>query len=223
MGHPMGYSTSPSNRLAGCIQWRPQSLHTIGRRNTRQTNSSIYAMSITDSKIQAALTLLGAHDIDPSDYGYPQPYLEACGVRFFTSREMTSPGKSALALGYADLIPPTAWWPRGALLALIADRCRDAAGAPVRMRNWWRPKDVNARGGGTTRSAHIPALAVDLDYRTRAQRARAVKRVIRPLYGSGLLEMGLGIGWRTTHIDCFSEHGQRFWKYSKKVLRPSWA
>lgn len=144
-----------------------------------------------------------------------EDYLAACGVHYFPGREVAAAHKPfiANALGYGPwLLPHVRLWSRAAVLGLLADQLRRAAGAAVRCRNWWRPHDYNLRVGGAAASDHVDACAFDLDFGSRLQRGRAQK-VVEHYYSVGMFDMSLGVGARTIHVGVFSPGGHRRWKY----------
>lgn len=145
-------------------------------------------------------------------------YLGRVGVRHFAASEIAMPlGDSRRAkmrqCGYDDLIPPVTWWPRLALLLLIADRCRMVCGSPVMVRWAWRPEELNALVGGAQYSDHITCHAIDLEFRSRGDRAKVQSSVLEHLWSLSLFDISLGIGWRIAHVGAFSPRGHRRWKY----------
>lgn len=103
--------------------------------------------------------------VEPTDYpmtrtGF-QSYLDDTGVEFFSAEGMVEPHQSSVArsLGYAQLLPPHAWWPRGGALALLADELRALVGERVEMRNWWRRRATTPRSTAATRATTSPPTA----------------------------------------------------------------
>ncbi len=144
-------------------------------------------------------------------------YLKAAGVRSVTAADLTTPHHPDIAarLGFHDFLPPKEWWPRGAALALLAQRLGDAAGQGITIRNWWRPPAYNQDPvvGGARNGDHPTATALDLDYRTAAARARA-ERMLRSLNSQApWLGLSLGLGPQTTHVGIGSPRGRREWHY----------
>ncbi len=144
-------------------------------------------------------------------------YLKAAGVRAVTAAELTTPHHPAIAarLGFRDFLPPKEWWPRGAALALLAQRLGVVGGQPVTVRNWWRPAAYNEDPGvaGARNGDHPTATALDLDYASKAARAKA-ERVLRSLSTEApWLRLSLGLGPQTTHVGIGSPRGHREWHY----------
>ncbi len=172
--------------------------------------------------LQQAIVFFGGNEVDPTGYlmtenGF-QSYLDDTGIQHFSAGEMLSPNQleAANGLGYSLFLPPHVWWPRGATLALLADKLRNMVGEPVKMRNWWRPCSYNEdeKVGGASESDHITAHAVDLDYRSSDSR-RTAERGLREMYEQETwLELSLGLGYQTTHVGILSPKGQRIWTYS---------
>lgn len=169
---------------------------------------------------ERAIADFGGSVVDPT--GYPMTvdgfarYLDDTGVEHFTASEMTTPNHRDVAarLGYEVFLPPHGWWPRGAALALLADRLRDLVAESVAMRNWYRPQPYNDHPtvGGSTESDHIIAAGVDLDYRSAAAYSTAVEELRRLQRTEPWLELSLGEYGRATHVGIASPNGQRTWR-----------
>lgn len=176
-----------------------------------------------DSLFTEAITRFGGTFVEPTDHpmtvaGF-QEYLGASGVRHFSAREMTTPHNPAVAsrLGYDTFLPPHAWWPRGAALALIADELRTLVGEPVKMRNWWRPPAYNQRVDGAADSDHVTGHGVDLDYRSADSRRRAEARLRELAAEHDDLQFSFGLGNQTTHVGILSPGRSRDWTYASYV------
>lgn len=166
-----------------------------------------------------AITLFGRTPVDASHFdatvdGF-QNFLTSTGIQHFSAREMVTPNHKDIArrLGYDEFLPEQAWWDRGAALAACADVLREAVGEPVRMRNWWRPRDYNSEVGGAAGSDHVTAHGVDLDYRSADSRRIAEAQLREWQRDEDWLEMSLGLGGRTTHVGIGSPRGRRDWTY----------
>lgn len=154
-------------------------------------------------------------DVDPYAFHVDdfQRYLSQVGVKYFSADEVTRPYQQDIAaqLGIVKLLPDRAWWPRGAALFLLADIIRSKVGSPVHCRNWYRSQKYNSLVGGVHGSTHLTAHAVDLDYKTKAHR-RIAERFLDKLWTTDQwLDLGIGLGAKTTHIDIF--HRRRIWEY----------
>lgn len=181
---------------------------------------------------RGAILLLGGHPIEPEGYARSvegfQAYLNEAGRGLVVNTDAEEMCKAhqrdkAEALGYGRyLVPPVGCYPRGVLLALIFQRMRDAAKAPIVIRNWWRPEDYNSRVGGSRGSSHIRAASLDCDF-SSPRYCDAARAIIRPLYESGLFDMGLGLGHATIHFSAFdSADVGEVWTYGD-FRRPGWA
>jgi hypothetical protein len=142
-------------------------------------------------------------------------YLKAAGVRALSAAELTTPHYPNIAarLGFQNFLPPKDWWARGAALALLAQRLDEAAGEHITVRNWWRPPAYNQDPGvgGARNGDHPTATALDLDYPSRAARAKA-ERALRSLEAQApWLGLSLGLGPQTTHVGIGSPRGHREW------------
>lgn len=149
--------------------------------------------------------------------GFDQ-YLKASGVRTVTASELTTPNHPAVAAryGYSAFLPAKEWWPRGAALALLAERLANAAGSPVHIRNWWRPAEYNSDPAvkGAPNGDHPTASALDIDYATQSGRMRA-ERLLRELKRTApWMNLSLGLGPLTTHVGLASPKGSREWHYA---------
>ena len=168
---------------------------------------------------ETAVQIFGGRVVDPKSFPFSQSgfqsYLDATGVKYFSSKEMTMPHRVAKAnkAGFSILLPPYKWWPRGAALAKLADILRNLVNRPVRMRNWWRPTEYNQLVGGAKNSDHIPAKGIDLDYQNRGDRRKAEKFLMNFRKQNPWIQMSLGLGARTTHIGLLTKRGERTWTY----------
>lgn len=178
-----------------------------------------------ERRLTTAINRFGGTVSPPTSYPVTQEgfqrYLNHTGVAHFSATEMLRPHKPDIArrLGYDTLLPPHAWWPRGAALALLADELRRLVAEPVDMRNWWRPVSYNREVGGAADSDHVTAHGIDLDYRSADSRRRAETR-LRDLFDEEEaleLEMSLGLGNVTTHVGLLSPGRRRDWFYSSYV------
>jgi hypothetical protein len=166
-----------------------------------------------------AIAFFGGKLVDPDVFPHSaegfQQFLDATGIKRFTAKEMLTPHRRAIArrFGYSILLPDKAWWPRGAALAALADQLRALVGRPIRMRNWWRPRDYNKAVKGARTSDHIWAFGVDLDYQSAGDRRKAEAYLKEVRRANPWLEMSLGLGNRTTHVGLLSKRGERTWHY----------
>jgi hypothetical protein len=169
-----------------------------------------------------AIAFLGGQLPDISRYaatvGGFSEYLKAAGVQAVSAVELTTPHHPGIAarLGFQNFLPPKEWWPRGAALALLAQRLGEAAGDHITVRNWWRPPAYNQDPGvgGARNGDHPTATALDLDYSSKTARAKA-ERALRSLEAQApWLGLSLGLGPQTTHVGIGSPKGHREWHYA---------
>ena len=145
-------------------------------------------------------------------------YLDAYGVgRYFNIDEITGPRdkEKAEGCGYVFFVPPVHTFPLLASAVALADILRGASGAPVTMRNSWRPQSYNsAVSSSGIDSDHPNACAVDLDFSSEAAHAKALAVLNGIAYVSGReLQLSVGIGAITLHVGVLSPRGARFWTY----------
>jgi hypothetical protein len=165
---------------------------------------------------------LGGSLTDPAAFpenleGFEE-YLRATGVTAISAAEMTRPNHPGVAarLGFRDFLPPRAWWPRGAALALLAQKIQHATGTSLRVRNWWRPSAYNTDPavGGAKNGDHPTASALDLDYPSVGGRMQA-ERFLRGLERQApWMQLSFGFGPQTTHVGLASPRGHREWHYA---------
>lgn len=183
--------------------------------------ASAASMPSSEDVFGRAVAFFGGHLPDVSRYaatvaGFSE-YLKAAGVREVSAADLTTPHHPDIAarLGFQNFLPPKEWWPRGAALALLAQRLSEAAGDRITVRNWWRPAAYNQdpRVGGAHNGDHPTATALDLDYSSTAARAKA-ERKLRSLEAQApWLGLSLGLGPQTTHVGIGSPRGHREWHY----------
>ncbi|MHC4400525.1 MAG: hypothetical protein ACYTG0_12680 [Planctomycetota bacterium] len=172
---------------------------------------------------QRALEAFGGRTVDPSSYEYTTSGLQLflfdsrVGPEF-SAADIVTPHNPAMAaiMGLSRLNPGRRWWPRTAALIRLANvACQDIV-ADADIRNHWRPEPYNTQVGGEEDSAHIEAMAVDIDFDSTNDRALA-ERVLRGIQAQhGWLHMGLGLGLRTIHLDILTGKPQRpnIWCYT---------
>jgi hypothetical protein len=180
----------------------------------------LFAAGTADSHTRAIRhfggTVVKASSYPNSETGFAR-YLRDSGVRRITAGQLTAPNHPEIAgkYGYKTFLPRQEWWSRGAVLALIAERIQQRIGYAVRIRNWWRPNPYNADQvvGGSRRSDHLTADAVDIDYPSIAacRRAGAWLRLVARTHP--WLRLSLGTGPTVTHVGFDSPIGSREWRY----------
>jgi hypothetical protein len=167
-----------------------------------------------------AITRLGGVVVDPTLYpltvaGF-QAYLKDSSVNteWASARELTTPNHPNIAAkyGYTVFLPPHVWWPKGAALALMQNRMREHLGKPIVIYNWWRPTEYNTDPvvGGAPRGDHPDADAVDLGFKSHADKNKALE-IPQSLYSSEP-ELALTIGTYSSpslHIGIQSDKGRR--------------
>ena len=146
-----------------------------------------------------------------------QQYLRDSGVRKFSAERLTRPNHVDVArkYGYENFVPRKQWWPRGAALGLLAEALEKEIGEPVTIRNWWRPDRYNRdpQVRGASRSDHLTAHAVDIDYRSEKSARRAQEWLEQLARKNPWLRLSLGFGPTTTHVGIDSPLGGRRWTY----------
>jgi len=176
-----------------------------------------------------AIQALGGRVVSPSAYPNTVPgfqrYLSDTGISAVSAAELTRPNhpEVAVRLGFQLFLPRQAWWSRGAALALLTQSIESNIGADVRIRNWWRPAAYNRDPvvGGAANGDHPSATAVDLDYASALDRARA-ERFLRDLNSRcPWMRMSLGVGAQTTHVGIGSPRGHREWRYPSLAITPA--
>lgn len=191
-------------------------------RPSSASSSDVYLRSI--QALGGTATDPGAF---PETVGGFQQYLSASGVRAVTAAELTRPNHPDIAarLGFAVFLPPKSWWPRGAALAMLAQRIRETAGGPVWIRNWWRPAAYNADPGvgGAKQGDHPTANALDLDYGTAGSRMQAELFLRRLAQQNPWMQLSFGFGAQTTHVGLASPRGHREWHYAGWKPPQQWA
>lgn len=206
----------------------PQTLGALGLARTRRPASSDYHVG-PDSALGMRTRLLAAGRALGLGEGFCDEelmsgdravtfadYLTENGVTHFSVDEAVRPNhpNKARQAGFSDLTPPRHLWPWAVLVLTLGDRLRAAVGAPVTLRNLYRPMSYNrlvATSG--IRSDHPNAAAGDFDFRTGAQRRTAEGEIRRLAAQHPELEVSLGLGARTLHVGCLSPKGSRSWYY----------
>lgn len=154
-------------------------------------------------------------------------YLKACGVRYFSALEVSTPSKSSQAVAartgseqslyrgqFVLVLPVWLWQPMGACV-LLADKIRKAHDAPVSMRNgirpWWINQQVASSG---ISSDHPMTAAADLDLSSggNSRAAHAEANRLYDLHAEDL-DISMGLGSRVVHLGVHSPNGHRRWSY----------
>lgn len=167
-----------------------------------------------------AVEVLGGRTVSPDPYAQSTDgltgYLVASRATYFTAHQLTAPGNPGIAqgLGYTEnglprLLPPKRWWPKLAALSLLAQNVSQGAADKPEVRNVWRPEDYNQRVEGEDDSAHIRSEAIDLDFDSTADRRHAEGRAQYLQRTQRWLQVGMGVGSRTLHLDILTAKLQR--------------
>jgi hypothetical protein len=145
-------------------------------------------------------------------------------ARRFNIGEIVKPHKASAAksVGYTELCPPAHTWGVVALLMWIADELREASGAPVNLRNLWRPQSYNALVAESgIDSDHPNACGMDLDFKGPSEREKALEWLIEWVTTSdNAAQVSVGLGGRTLHVGVLTPRGTRHWTYDSWGGRP---
>jgi hypothetical protein len=175
--------------------------------------SDVYARSI--QQLGGKLADLSAYPATVAGFA---EYLMASGVKAVSADELTRPNHADVAarLGFQAFLPPKAWWPRGAALALLTQSMETATHAAARVRNWWRPAAYNLDPavGGAKNGDHPTANAFDLDYASALDRMKAESFFRGVQKRFPWMQLSFGLGAQTTHIGLASPKGHREWHYA---------
>jgi len=154
-------------------------------------------------------------DFDETFEGF-EKYIAEIGAKRVSARELLTPNHEAIAksLGYTWFLPPKADWANLVPLIALFEHIRDVTKHPIRVRNWWRPADYNAKVGGASKSDHITAHAFDCDFNSADLRRVAESELVKIQRQRADLKVSLGLGNRTIHIGALSPAGRRTWKYN---------
>lgn len=141
-------------------------------------------------------------------------FLRDSGVSHYDAWDLIVPYNSSAArrCGLSVLLPSKSEWVRGAALTLWVEEMGRKAGAFPTVRNWYRPTCYNNAVGGASRSDHIQARAIDVDFATTSQRRRAQNWLCNNWRSS--LNMQIGLGGVAIHLGAESPYGKRNWYYS---------
>ena len=159
----------------------------------------------------------GGKVVDASRYSQNaqgfQSYLTASGIRNYDAADLIAPYNKSAAknCGYDVLLPSKEDWVRGAALALWAEDLAHFAGELPIIRNWYRPSCYNSAVGGASKSDHLTARAIDMDFDTLSARRKAQKELCR--YWNTSLNMQIGLGGQSIHLGAESPLGKRHWYY----------
>lgn len=142
-----------------------------------------------------------------------QSFLLASGVRKYDASDLIAPYNKSAAkkCGYDVLLPGKEDWQKGAALALWAEDLAAFAGELPVIRNWYRPSCYNSAVGGASKSDHLTARAIDMDFDTATARRKAQKELCRAWNSS--LNMQIGLGGQSIHLGAESPLGKRNWYY----------
>lgn len=140
-------------------------------------------------------------------------YLRDSGIEHYDAWDLIVPNSRSAAnnCGLNNLLPSRSDWVRGAALTLWVEEASKRAGAFPRIRNWYRPPCYNSAVGGASRSDHIQARALDVDFASSSQRRRAQSWLCSAWRSD--LNMQIGLGAVTIHLGAESPYGKRNWFY----------
>lgn len=147
-----------------------------------------------------------------TDAGFER-FIHDSGAEYYEARDLIVPNSLSAArrCGLTNLRPPQKYWVRGAALLLWVESIGQKVGKYPRIRNWWRPKCYNSAVGGASRSDHIEARAIDIDFATSAQR-REAQNILCKRWRKGQ-DLQIGLGHVSIHFGIASPYGKRNWFY----------
>lgn len=156
-----------------------------------------------------------APDLPPYPSETLDAYLVRQGITHFSAREC----RTLRRIGVIAPEPRRAWWPRIVPAGRFAEDLRAAMGHPLWVGNGYRPRALNRRVGGASRSAHVGFWALDLDLPPEHDDAENRRRFYRAAVGLWLDGDRLGLGLYSSgsrvHVD---GRRRRYWR--KKIVRP---
>jgi hypothetical protein len=159
-------------------------------------------------------------------------FLHRSGITEINAASLITPDErdvdEARSLGYAFLIPPRIieveddgeiilydGWRNLAAVSLLTQWLyrsvrRVYPDAYVEVEDPYRPPDYNAEVGGRSRSAHLYALALDMDWGTSAQKRAAFEAMKRLQENRPDLRIGIGdYSSNRLHVDLLTHLGAR--------------
>lgn len=155
-----------------------------------------------------------------------QQYLNDVGVRYTSAQELIIPRRESSrqkmeACKLKNLLPAHEFWERGAALGKFFDSIRSHVGAPIAIRNWYRPTCYNSKVGGEPNSDHLRAMSMDIDFKSVKDRFKAQKFLCDNFWESLFsdskkrLNLSVGLGHQTLHLGLLSNigKGRRDWGY----------
>lgn len=147
-----------------------------------------------------------------TDAGFER-FIHDSGAQYYEASDLIVPHnlRAARRCGITNLRPPQKYWVRGAALLLWVESIGHQVGKYPRIRNWYRSKCYNSMVGGASRSDHLQARAIDIDFSASSQR-RSAQNILCKRWRAGK-DLQIGLGNVSIHFGIASPYGKRNWFY----------
>jgi hypothetical protein len=200
--------------------------------DTCDTNNIQTDLLIFSDKIESLggnITDLSNYEQDSVDF---QKFLSDSGVTNFTGNDFSSAGTRSKmkTCDLKDLTPPKSCWYRTLTLALITEKIENETGINLEITSHYRDRCYNKSVGGSKRSDHIAAKAIDFSLNNQQNRHRVEQFVCDQFWkenffqgndSSLLNNISIGVGETFLHLGVDSIHGRRHWLYSDYIKKNS--
>lgn len=155
---------------------------------------------------------------NPAEIEKLDAFLVSQGIRHFSATEVLTMRRARIIVP----VPRQEWWVRIIRPLQLAERLREIVG-PLSIGNGFRPRNLNAKVGGSRGSKHVVFRALDLDLvDTSVVNCETFynEAVGIWVHEGRALKMGIGLysPWRgrRVHIDC----GASYRRWKKKYVDP---
>ena len=161
-----------------------------------------------------------------------QKFLLDSGLEKFNAQDFSSAGtKSKMkSCDLQDLTPPKSCWYRTLTLALLAEKITKETGVNLEITSHYRSSCYNQSVGGSKKSDHIGAKAIDFSVSNESDRHQVEQYICAELWKENLFQedsskqlnnISVGLGHTFMHLGVASIHGRRHWLYDNYIQNNS--
>lgn len=191
--------------------------------NNIQTDILIFSDKI--ESLGGQINELSAYDQDVIGL---QKFLTDSGLSDLNAQNFANAGtvSKMKSCDLVDLTPPKSCWYRTLALGLLAEKISKDTGVQLELTSHYRSTCYNEKVGGSKKSDHIGAKAIDFSVEDEQQRHRIEQYICNEIWKENLFKessteklnnVSIGLGHTFMHIGLDSIHGRRHWVYDNYI------
>ncbi|WP_164848224.1 D-Ala-D-Ala carboxypeptidase family metallohydrolase [Halobacteriovorax sp. HLS] len=191
--------------------------------NNIQTDILIFSDKI--ESLGGQINELSSYDQDAIGL---QKFLSDSGLTSLNAQDFARAGTQSTmkSCDLIDLTPPKSCWYRTLALGLLSEKISEETGVQIELTSHYRSTCYNEKVGGSKKSDHIGAKAIDFSVKNEAERHRVEQYICNEIWKENLFKqssegqlnnISIGLGHTFMHIGLDSVHGRRHWIYDNYI------